>query len=158
MKYLGCAFILIFFLLCAYRSSRLSEEESAQLSELLLFVRYLSSRIGYFMEPLPDIYDSFEGKALEACGFLPAVRAGGDDFASDAIEKLSVSDETKSALAELFADLGKKGAKESLSSLEICEARLREEDEAKRAALPDKTRVIRTLALTAAAMVLILIL
>lgn len=135
------------------------KEELRRLEGFLKLARLIRSRIECFRQPLAAIYADFEDEALEACGFIPALRQG--DFLL-ALAKTKDALGLRPALIDLLADfgseLGKSPTGDQIRHCDRCIEQIEEALSALRAAGADRIRLSRVLSLALAAMVTILLL
>ena len=143
--------LLVCRMILEYEKRRICETE-----ELLALLRAIKGGISCGLLPLADIYATHESAALTECGLLPALRRG--EGWEAALRGAVVPDGVRSRLAAFGAALGRSGREREI---ELCDYYIRELegelDTARReGAVRLKSR--RTLTVTAALMLVLLLL
>ena len=102
----------------------IEEGRVRQTEGFLLLVRHIRTRIVCFCDPIERIYADFQNPALEACGFLPAMRAGGLADALQACkDRLYIGEEEMRTLAAFGAELGKS---DTTAQAAVCDYTMKE--------------------------------
>ncbi len=134
-------------------------EELRTWEGLLRLARHIRGRIESFHQPLILIYADFRDEGLEACGFLPALREEGFDRALTACRgRLRLRSPLWELLFDFGSQLGKSLADDQLRHCDRCIAAMEEALLALRQEHPERLRLSRTLALSLAAMAVLLLL
>ncbi|MBQ8173825.1 MAG: stage III sporulation protein AB [Clostridia bacterium] len=154
----GAALILTASLLLAVSLSA-SEQKKLRRSEgLLLLVRHIREQIGCFHAPLPAICASFSHKELEECGFLSVLQ---QDGLAAALEKSGPAlDLSEEELHPLFSFADSLGRGQTEGELRLCDHTATELEKTlakRREELPRRTRVLQTLFVSGALMLVILL-
>jgi len=125
----------------------------------LKLARLIRSRIECFRQPLASIYNDFEDKALEDCGFSQILRQ--KDFLlalAKTKDTLGLRPALIDLLSEFGSELGKSHAEDQLRHCDRCIGQMEEVLAALRAESTNRIRLSHALSLALAAMVTILLL
>lgn len=141
------------------RGGAAMRERIAQLEEFILLLRHIREEIACFRTPTPEILAGFHGSALERIGFLQAAKEGDLRTALQATaHRLYLDGEELAVLHEFAAGLGRGYVSEELARCELAISRLTAALSARREALPRTARLFRTLVISGAcAVILVLI-
>lgn len=159
IRLLGGALIAVSAAAFGFSFSLSLKEEYRTFEALLRLGRQLRERIACFRQPLSEIYAEYDDPILERCGFLAEVRKVGFLPALHKKETaLGVRRELLLLLYDFGQGLGERFAEEQLRHCDRCLSRMEEALLSLEKELPVRTRLIKTLTVTSAAMVLILLL
>ncbi len=130
-----------------------------QLEGFLQLLRTTREKIVGFGTPTPEIFAGFRNEALEAAGFLPALREGSMRTAlREARDGLYLDDEELLPLLEFAASLGSGFADEEAARCEVAIAAIERALEARRSDQPNTAKLGRTLVVGASlAVILVLV-
>ena len=142
IRYLG---ILLVFFSCAYtgylgyisRCRRLK-----RITGMLSLVKYIKQRAEFFLDPLCDIYASFQNEALSRSGYLRALVEG--DFEQAFLKHsrdFSFSEQTEGYIISFSQSLGRIPLKEQISSCEYLFDIISEEEGIAREALKKEKKL-----------------
>ena len=157
LKGMGALLLLGSALWLGLRLSAREQERLRQTEGLLLLLRHIRACIVCFADPIEEIYRRFQNRALEECGFLPALRTHGFAYALRVCDGLAQGDEVQTALASFADGVGKSNTREQAAlcdyTVAVMEAALhRRQEEA-----PRRARLARGLALCGALALLVLL-
>ena len=135
-----------------------AQRRAAVYGGILRLLQYISVEISCFRTARETLFSSFQDETLEKNGFLPLLRTRG--CVADAIRESDVN--LLGADAALLIEFdGTLGASFREEQLEICAyyvERWREREEAVRVSLPSEIRLTRTMTLSSAMLLLLLLL
>lgn len=159
MKLLGAVGILLAAAMLAARGGAVFRERIRQLEGFLLLLRHIRDEIGVLHTPTDRIFSGFSHPALARAGLTGACLAGGLSSALRAAAERLYLNREEMAVLEGFADaLGSGYTAEEVARCDLAIARLTAALSARRDSLPDAARLFRTLLVSsAAAIVLVLI-
>lgn len=159
MKLFGALGILLAAAVLAARGGSVFRERIRQLEGFLLLLRHLRDEIGVLHTPKDRILSGFSHPALARAGITgAALRAGLPAALAAAADRLYLDHEEMAILEGFAADLGSGYAPEEVARCDLAIARLTAKLTARREALPQTARLFRTLLVSgAAAIVLMLI-
>ena len=159
LKLIGAATVAAFALVMSSHLSRLLLVRIRQLEGFLQLLRTISDKIIGFRTPTPAIFAAFRNEALEAAGFLPALRSGGMRHAlTEARGGLYLDEEEMAPLLEFAETLGSGFADEEVARCGVVIAAVERALEARRGSRPSATKLSRTLVLGASlAVILVLV-
>lgn len=159
LKTLGALLLAAVGLGLSRHLSRLLQVRIRQMEGFLQLLRTTRERIVGFRTPTPAIFAEFRNEALEAAGFLPALRSGDMRTALvTARDGLYLDDEEMIPLWDFAAALGSGFAEEEAARCELAIAALERALEARRSDRPNAARLGRTLVLGASlAVILVLV-
>lgn len=128
VRYAGLALICLCAVLISQRYSAYSRrriDEGRGFHQLLLHLR---GRIRTSLEPIPRAVRGFTNEALEALGFLAALREGENiyDAYLGVEERTALASDTRELLLETFRELGKSSREETLTLIEVRSSELEE--------------------------------
>ena len=159
MKLLGAAVLLALGGLVALRGGAVYLEGLCQAEGFLALLRHIRERIACYRTPTPELFHGFRNAALARAGVLAA--AGTGDFSGALLatfDRLYLDSGECEVLSAFAAGLGSGFAEEEVARCDLAIRRMEEAVAARRAALPRRVRLFRTLSLSAtAALVLALI-
>ena len=158
-KLLGAATITAFAFFTSFHLSHLLLARIRQLEGFLQLLRTTRDKIVGFRTPTPEIFAAFQNEALEASGFLPALRGGDMKSALDGARSgLYLDDEELAPLIEFAASLGSGFATEEAARCEVAITAVERALEVRRGSRPSATKLSRTLVVGASlAVILVLI-
>ena len=120
---------------------------------------YMRHKIGCFLSPVSEWSSEFSDKALEDVGFLPAMREASDLYEaySRTAPKMSLGEREREDIERFCASFGKGYADEEMKLLDAFCERLGEHIEYERSEMPRSQRLVRTMCISCAVAVSILI-
>ena len=155
----GALLLLAGALLFAIDATAAEQKKLRLLEGLLLLVRHIRREIEGPRTPMPQILSSFTHGALEECGFLPVLREAGLAAAlCQCREMMPLSGEEMRTLSGFAATLGRSGAKGQVELCDRTAAELERSLAKRREEVPRRTRVLQTLSISGALMLLLLLL
>ena len=132
--------------------------ELRQWEGFLKLARHIRTRIEGFHQPLDGIYASFRDDTLEACGFLPLLRRQGlAEALTSCRSRLTLRPALIALLTDFSEPLGKSHTDDQLRHCDRCLVGMEEALQTLRREHPEKLRLARTLSLSLAAMVTLLL-
>ena len=141
---------------CFFAGAALADAEAAsyrQLSGMLALLAHIRTRITYTHFSLEVIFSDFYDEALEKCGFLGCLKDGRGGYSAafcEAVERLSLTGETRDAL-------GGVSMREQYAALENTEAILQEKAAHLRESAEKKRRSYRSLGALTGAMIAVIL-
>ncbi len=154
----GGLLLFLSALLLGQAAARAEEQRVRQAEGLLLLLRHIRMGITCYATPIGEIYAGFQNPALEVCGFLPALRAGGLEHALAACgRQLHIEGEDRRTLHTFSQSIGKSYTAEQAA---LCDAAIKELEEMwqrRRAEGPRRVRAAQALSLCAGLMLLLLL-
>lgn len=159
MKLLGALGILIAAAVLAARGSTVFWERIRQMEGFLLLLRHIREQIGVLNTPKEQLFTGFSHPALTRAGITEAALGGGLSSAlAGAEERLYLDSEEIAILEGFAAALGSSYAAEEVARCDLAIARLTAAIGTRRESRPQAARLFRTLLVSgAAAIVLVLI-
>lgn len=152
---------LLIFATSLYLSAQiglLAQRRMRQTEAFLALLRYIKAQVACFKTPVAEIYQSFQNRVLEECGFLAALRERGLGEALDTCEGALFLSEAEFELLHAFADeLGRGFQEEQLDSCDYHIGALEAHYAKQKEELPKRCKIYRTLVLTAGIMLIILL-
>ena len=79
MRICGAVLLFIFFSLCGVTAGEREKKRLEECEAFLEFFEYIKNQVEFFLTPTKLMYRNFTNTVLEACGFLPALRAQEND-------------------------------------------------------------------------------
>ena len=158
IKLFGAAILLALGGLFALRGGTVYLEGLRQAEGFLALLRHIRERIACYRTPTPELFCNFQNAALRRAGILSAVGTG--DFLgalAASADRLYLDGEEYRALSAFAAELGSGFAEEEIARCDLAIRRMEEAVTARRAALPRAVRLHRTLSLSAAAALVLLL-
>ncbi len=157
MKLIGILLFLASALGSVLALSLLERRRTRELEALSSLLCAIQSGMLRHRLPLCEIYAAFENDALAACGFLEDLRKDGLAYALRA-DTLAIREEELSFLFTYAEDLGKRFLEEEREAAENALAALAARREEHRTEGAKKGKIQRTLLITGAGMLLLLLL
>ena len=160
VRSLGVILLLSGSLYLCFSFAAFERRRLEQCEGFLLLLRHIKAQISCFRMPLARIFESFQCPELARCGFLQAVQEHGD-FAQALREckgKIWLSGEEMDLLFAFASELGRSYFEEQIS---LCDYYIGEFEQAyasRRRDLPVRTKLYRSLFLTGALLVVIVLL
>ena len=145
-RLIGALLLVGTFGYIGYHFSVMEGRRVRQTEGFLLLLRHIRTGIVCFSNPIEDIYRSFTNPALEACGFLPALRTGGFAHALRVCrESLYMEEEEWHTLLAFSEEVGKSYSHEQAA---ICDYTIAEMEKAlhcRQEEAPRRARAARSL-------------
>lgn len=140
--------------LARFESRRIRQTEG-----FLLLLRHMKAMISCFRAPVREIYDGFACRALEECGFLDALRMRGDFGEAVAIcrDRIYLDEEEINLLAAFGHELGKSYRDEEVEGCDYYIGEFERAYAARREEHPNRVRFYRSLVITGALMLVIVL-
>ena len=158
IKLLGSLAVLGIAAILAVRGASVFRERIAQLEGFVLLVRRIREQIACFRTPQEQILAGFDDPALGRAGFLEVATREGMAAALSAVrDRLYLDESELAALSEFASGLGGGYAEEELVRCDLCLSRLTLALDARREALPKAARLYRTLVLSGALAIIIVL-
>ena len=159
LKTAGAVLLFAVTLYISLQYTVMERRRLLQAEGFLLLLRHIRTQIACFSDPLPEIYASFENRALSDAGFLTAVREEGMAAAlSTCRDRLYLTEEETRSLSVFAEELGKSYRSEQIS---LCDSYIAEwergYDDGKKE-MPRRARLGRSLLLTGGLMAVIVLL
>ncbi len=142
--------VLIVFASCTVgiSASALYKIRLRQLEAFHELITHIESQISGFLAPLDMIFEGYENKVLEACGFLERLRAEGGEAALEGCRgRLYLAQGELSELKRYFAALGRGAASDEAKLCRYYESRILASVERVRSELSGKVRLCQALGL-----------
>lgn len=159
VKLFGAIVILILSAALVLRGVSVFRERVAELEGFLLLLRHIRDEISCFRTPAHEILSSFHNEALERAGLLPL--APGTDLASalaSARDRLYLDSDELAILSEFCDGFGRGYVTEELARCDLATSRLTDAIARRREALPKTCKLFRTLVMSGALAVIIVLL
>lgn len=157
MQIFGSSLILLVGLGIGRLSNEGARESAATTRALLYLLRFVRGQIDSFCLPREQIFARLEHPYLARTGFLDALRESGS-LSVSAARLVHLSCEAKALLVGFDGELGRGYQAEQLRVCDYYIEQMKQLLEAEEARLPARTRVTRTVSLSLAAMVVLLLL
>lgn len=158
LRIFGAAILLISAVICGRAYEKYASRSLFELEELMRALRYIKSRISTFLSPRSELLSGFRSDILARSGFLRRVHEGEELSTAFASSSLSIPKAARAALTAFFSELGRGYRTEELSradsAISECEAILLREREQ----LPKDVKIVKTLLLSGALALVILML
>lgn len=160
MKWFGALLIIA---VSYFIGTAISSEEKKKLicvDSLLTLFKYMKRRMSSERKPLFEIFCEFDDPYLETVGFLDAMRSNRNAKIvwANALNKLSVDEETLRELKLVGNELGELPLYEQLSRLEACVTFLEEKKKSLQTTLPPKQKSVKTVCLLSGTLLAIIML
>lgn len=150
MNWLGAAILVLASYICGNMLSAQMQEQVKILSALITLLEYMRRRMLSERAPLHRIFFDFDNELLVNIGFIPPLRTKRSDISdiwSDAVKKLSISEEAKNELCLLGISLGRVRLDEQIKRLDACISYLESEQKRLQSELPPKQKSTKTVCL-----------
>lgn len=158
LKLLGAVAVLLIGGYLAVRGGAVYYEGLLQAEGFLRLLRYVRERISCFRTPTSEILAEFNDPALSRAGVTSATAAGGLAAAlTSSADRLYLNEEEMAVLRSFAALLGTGFAEEEVLRCDVAIRRMEEAVTARRDALPRSARLYRTLTVSAAAALVIVL-
>ena len=159
LKLMGGVLLLGCFSYIGYYVAGMEGRRVRQAEGFLLLLRHIRAGIVCFADPLAEIYHRFENEALEACGFLAALREGGFLHALHACRDcLYITAEEVRILHAFGSEVGKSNTREQAGACDYAIGELEGALRRHREEAPRRARAARSLAVCGGLALLILLL
>ncbi len=159
MKLIGILLIFLSLSSLGFGYARGCIKSQKYLEALLSLLRFIRSQIADYSSPLDKIYLQFENKELDSADFISALRDKGLSYAiSDRASALMLPEDISELLLRFSDGLGKSLTGEQLRHCDIYVSLLEEKVKKYEGELNGKCKTAKTLSVSAAAMVALLIL
>ncbi len=155
LKAVGALLLFGISLYAAMQSNAILRRRVSEGEGVLLLLRHIRTQICCFSAPLPEIYASFENRALSDAGFLELLRRDGLTAALTDGE-IFLEESERRALFSFAEELGKSYRNDQLTLCDSYIAELEQGYERKKTELPRKSKLYRSLILTGGLMAVIL--
>ena len=156
LKILGCALIIGAFGSGGMVAAAYFRRQVAVLESFLRVVSSIGARIGFCLTPLEEIFSELDDQQL--AGFLEEARQIGAGKAfENCREQQYLSDSEKNLLGTFFRELGTRSAGEEKTNCDYVSDRLSAALESRRAELPKKTKLSRSLCFLTGIMITIML-
>ena len=159
VKLFGAIVILTLSAALVLRGASVFRERIAELEGFLLLIRHIRDEVSCFRTPAHEILSSFHHEALSRAGLLPI--GGGTDLSAAlaaARDRLYLDPEELAVLQEFCDGFGRGYVAEELARCDLATARLAAALEKRREALPKSCKLLRTLVMSGALAVIIVLL
>lgn len=159
VKLFGALVILVLSAILILRGASVFRERIAELEGFLLLVRHIREQVACFRTPANEILASFHNEALARAGLLPL--APGTDLSaalSAACDRLYLDPDELAILREFADGFGRGYVTEELARCDLAVSRLEAAIGRRREALPRSCKLFRTLVMSGALAVIIVLL
>lgn len=159
VKLFGAIVILVLSSAVVLRGAAVFRERIAELEGFLLLFRHIREQIACFRTPAHEILASFRNEALSRAGFLPLDKDR--DLAAAlaaARDRLYLDPDELAVLSEFCEGFGRGYVTEELARCDLATARLTDAIAKRREALPKTCKLFRTLVMSGALAVIIVLL
>ncbi|MFA5561730.1 MAG: stage III sporulation protein AB [Eubacteriales bacterium] len=159
LKSFGVIVLLGMTLYLCISFSVFERRRMAQSEGFLLLVRHIKAQIACFRLPLGEIFHTFAHAELERCGFLPTLREGRDFAAAlqAAAPAIWLSAEESGLLRAFAGELGRSYREEQVACCEYYAGELEQAYAQRRRDHPTRAKLYRSLFVTGALMLIIIL-
>lgn len=156
---IGALFLIGASFYLGYHFSVMEGRRVRQSEGFVLLLRHIRAGIVCYASPLGEIYAGFENRALEICGFLPALRAGGFAHALRLCrDRLYIEGEELCCLAAFAGQVGQGYTAEQAGLCDYTIAVMERALQRRQEEAPRRARAARSLTVCGGLMLLLLLL
>ncbi|NLK39197.1 MAG: hypothetical protein GX303_02955 [Clostridiales bacterium] len=158
IKLFGAATILLVSLYLSSQITTFAQRRMRQTEAFLILLRYIKAQVACYKTPVAEIYQSFNNRTLEECGFVNVLREKGFEAALYECESMLYIDQNEFELLYAFAsELGRGFQEEQLNSCDYHIGALEELYAKQKNEMPKKCKIYRTLIFTIGIMIIIIL-
>ncbi len=159
LKSAGAVLLFALTLYISLQYTVMERRRVLQAEGFLLLLRHIRTQISCFSVPLPEIYASFENRALSDAGFLSVLQAEGLSAALSACQAGLYLEEAEARSLQSFAEeLGKSYRSEQIALCDCYIAEWERGYDDRKKEMPRRARLGRSLLLTGGLMAVIVLL
>lgn len=139
--------------------TRFESRRIRQTEGFLLLLRHIKAMISCYRAPVREIYDGFSCRALEECGFIDALRLEGSFERAIQIcrERIYLEEEEINLLTAFGRELGKSYRDEEVESCDYYIGEFERAFAGRREEHPKRVKLYRSLVITGALMLVIVL-